>query len=85
MGAYFKITAAAVIGQGCAQGEHNYIVYENGRGEIHVNAMFRLQGGTFTCCTYYDRYLCADRKALKTLTKQQINDTAYGAFMDGAR
>ena len=85
MEAYFTIGTGAVIGQGCAQGGHSYIIYEDGRGEIHVNAAFRYEDGGVICCKYYDRYLCADRHALKTLTKQQIGDAGYGAYMDGAR
>ncbi len=66
---------------------HSFIVYiDNLKGDIRVNADFRKSdSGNYICCKLYDRPLCNTVSDFKKMTTEEIENQAYGAYMDGAR
>ncbi len=86
MGAYFKIPEENILMFSSTR-EHSFIVYINiCKGDIRVNADFRKSDdGKYICCSFYDRPLCNTVSNFEKMTTEEIENQAYGAYMDGAR
>lgn len=85
---YFNIMTKNVILQGITiRSQHTYIVYLHEETQsIHVNAFYQNgKKGGYRCCSHYDRWLCDTVEQYLSLTMQEIESQAYGAWMDGAR
>ncbi|MDE5770976.1 MAG: hypothetical protein K2I06_04995 [Ruminococcus sp.] len=70
-------------------GKHRYIVYVRPKDinwKVHINADFYEDDcGNYICCLLYDRRLCRTIEEFGSITAEEIESQAYGAYMDGAR
>ncbi len=70
-------------------GKHRYIVYVSPKDtnwKVHINSDFyEDDGGNYICCLFYDRRLCRTIEEFGSITAEEIESQAYGAYMDGAR
>lgn len=89
---FFKIRKENIILLGTTHkplGEHSFIVYADEKNEnrkIRVNTDFsESSNGIFSCCKYYDRGLCYNIEDFRKMTIEEIEQQAYGSWMDGAR
>ncbi len=86
---FFKIKTGDILLFGItnkALGKHKFIVYLAKDNKLHVNAEFKKnKNDIYSCCKYYDRELCGSLEEYLKLTVLEIEEKAYGAFMDGAR
>ncbi len=66
-----------------------YIIYRSGSRDdssVFINTDFyRTEGGFFLCCSHYGRKLCGSEATLRSMTIDQLESSAYNAWMDGAR
>ena len=89
--AYFTVKKEDVIDEGTItlwESEHvyPYLVYQNDSEAVLVNTSFeKNEIDDFVCCKYYTRRLADSIDSYKQLTKEQFEQTVYGAWMDGAR
>lgn len=68
---------------------HPYIVYfndQNGQEHIDVCTWYiESEDGYFECNIHYTRRLCNTLEDMRNLTYLDIENQAYGSWMDGAR
>ena len=66
-----------------------YIIYRSDRRKdcsVYINTDFyRTESGDMLCCSYYGRRLCGSEEQLRGMTVDEIEASAYNAWMDGAR
>lgn len=87
MSDFFDVPENDVIAHGRLSYDRRreFIIYRGKDNSIRVNAYFSVGQGVYSCCAYYDRKLCDTADGYDSLTEQEIQSQAYGAYMDGAR
>lgn len=81
------IVTSGVTGE--SFGKHRYLVYvspEERNWKIRMNAEFyEDDDGNYICCSSYERGICRTVEEFRSMTTEEIENEAYGAYMDGAR